>query len=115
MNIFDANIILQVKPYDIVNLVIYPNDGKENEDLEIFVTEPGEEYYVHMYLWRTNPFSFKLDSKVEAVDLTLKKIESHRDTDCNAGDDYDYIGKQFLKCFIPDDNFSLIILVHFQM
>ena len=66
-----------MKPYDIVNLYIYPNEGKENEDLEIFVTEPGEEYYVHMYLWRINPFSFKLDAKVEAVDLTMKKFESH--------------------------------------
>ena len=81
-----------MKPYDIVHLYIHPNEGKQNEDLEIFVTEPGEEYYVHMYLWRINPFSFNLDAKVEAVDLTLKKVESHRDTNCNADDDYDYIG-----------------------
>ena len=45
-----------------------------------------------MYLWRTNPFSFKWNANLEAVDLTLKKVETHKDTDCNDSKDYDYIG-----------------------
>ena len=65
----------------------------DNEDLEIYITEPGEEYFVHMYLWRINPFSFKLEADVEAIDLTVKKIVSHRNTDCIGTDDYDYIGR----------------------
>ena len=65
----------------------------DNEDLEIYITEPGEEYYVHMYLWRINPFSFKLAADVEAIDLTVKKKVVHRDTDCIGSDDYDYIGR----------------------
>ena len=48
---------------------------------------------VHMFLWRINPFSFKLDAAVEAIDLTVKKVVSYRDTDCNGSDDYDYIGR----------------------
>ena len=86
-------IFIQVKPYDLVGFSIYPNEGKDNEDLEIYITEPGEEYYVHMYLWRIQPFSFKLEADVEMIDLALRKIETHSALDCNASDDYDYIGK----------------------
>ena len=84
---------MQVKPYDLVGVEIHPNEGKDNEDLEIFITESGEEYYVHMFLWRIQPFSFKLKADVEMVDLTLRKVESHSGSDCNANDDYDYVGK----------------------
>ena len=45
-----------------------------------------------MYLWRITPFSFKLDANLEAIDLSLQKVESHRDSNCNSSDDYDYIG-----------------------
>ena len=81
-----------MQPYDIVGINVFPNEGQNNENLEVFVTEPGEEYYVHMYLWRINPFSFKWNANLEAIDLTLKKVMSHRDTDCNSDEDYDYIG-----------------------
>ena len=58
----------------------------------VYVTEPGEEYFMHMFLWRVNPFSFKLGADIEAVDLTLKKIQTIKDTKCEDNKNYDYIG-----------------------
>ena len=80
-----------MKPYDVVGLTIHPLDGQNNEDLNIYITEPGEEYFVHMYFWRIDPFSFKLDSKTELIDVLVKKTLSYREGNCNATDDYDYI------------------------
>ena len=75
---------------------IHPNDGKNNEDLVVFVTEPKEVYYMHMFLWRTIPFSFKLGAEIEAVDLTLQKVERTKDLNCDTNENYDYIG---INCF----------------
>lgn len=41
------------------------------------------------------PFHFKLDAEMEVVDLAVKKIVSYEDENCNARDDYDYIGENF--------------------
>ena len=78
-------------------MYIHPNEGKENEDLEVYIIESGEEYYVHIYIWRVMPFHFKLDADIEVVDLTVKKIVSYEDGNCNARDDYDYIGENFVN------------------
>ena len=74
-------------------MIIHPNEGKDNEDLEIYITEPGEEYYVNILVWRVMPFHFKLDSDIEIVDLAVKKVVSHQSENCNIKKDYDYIGK----------------------
>ena len=66
----------------------------------VYVTEPGEEYYMHMFLWRVNPFSFKLGADIEAVDLTLKKIQTIKDTKCDANENYNYIGIHLYKCVL---------------
>ena len=76
-----------------------------NEDLEVYITEPGEEYYVHIFVWRVVPFHFKLDPNIEVVDLTVKKIVSRQNEDCDANSNYDYVGKKFqnileLSCLI---------------
>ena len=83
-------------PYDYVGLYIHPNDNANNEDLVVYITEPGEEYYMHMFLWRVIPFSFKLDKDMEAVDLTLKKVvTTRRDIECDANENYNYIGMHY--------------------
>ena len=87
---------LQVGPYNGVPLYIEPTDGV-NEELMIYVTDPGEEYFMHQYLWRTIPFSFSLGAQIEAVDVTLKKVETHRDENCNADEAYSYIGIPYFQ------------------
>ena len=69
-----------------------PIDGKDNENLLIWVIEPGEEFYMNMYLWRTIPYSFTLEADVDEIDLTVKKIVTVRDVECNSEESYDYIG-----------------------
>ena len=59
----------------------------------MWVTEPGTEYYMHMYLWRNIPFLFKLDATTEAVDITARKISTKKDTNCNSDENYNYIGR----------------------
>ena len=46
-----------------------------------------------MYFWRIDPFSFKLESQTELIDVLVKKTLSYREANCNATDDYDYISK----------------------
>ena len=77
-------------PYDFVYVIIHPNNEKNNEDLLVYVTEPGEEYYMHMFLWRIIPFSFKLGAEIESVDLTLKKVKKTNDQNC--AKNFDYMG-----------------------
>ena len=72
-------------------MYINPNDGEKNEDLLVWITEPGEEYYLHMYYWREVPFSFKLDATTEAIDVTVRKSVKKKDERCNPTEDYDYI------------------------
>ena len=71
--------------------MINPNDEGENEDLLVWITEPGEEYFLHMSLWRDVPFTFKLDKSIESSDLTLKKIVKTKEDNCNSDETYDYI------------------------
>ena len=82
-----------MKPYYIAGFSIRPVDGQDNEDLNIYITEPGEEYFVHMYFWRIDPFSFKLDGQTQLIDVPVKKVVSYREGNCNANDDYDYTSK----------------------
>ena len=88
-----------MKPYDLVGMYIYPNDGESNENLDVYITEPGEEYYIHMFVWRVMPFHFKLEHQTESVDLALKKIVSNSEKDCDASDNYDYIGNFYPSVF----------------
>ena len=90
-----------MKPYEVVGLYVYPNEGENNENLQVFITEPGEEYFVHLFFWRINPFSFTLDAKEEMVDITLKKVVEYHYDDCNESDDYNYIGKQYVENLVP--------------
>ena len=83
---------IQALPYDYVVTSIHPNSGENNEDLLVYVTEPGEEYFMHMFLWRVIPFSFKLGADIEAIDLTVKKTQTTKDIKCDDNDNYDYIG-----------------------
>ena len=77
----------------MAGLVISQNEGQNNEDLLMWITEPGTEYYMHMYLWRNIPFSFKLNAMTEAVDITVRMISTFKDTNCNSEDNYNYIGR----------------------
>ena len=86
---------LQVGAYSGVSLYIYPNNGV-NEELMFYITDPGEEYFMHQYLWRTIPFSFTLGPQIESTDVTLKKVETHMDDNCNPDEAYNYIGILFL-------------------
>ena len=77
----------------MVTLIIDPNEEGENEDLLVWIAEPGEEYFLHMSLWRDVPFTFKLGKSIESSDLTLKKVVKTKNENCNSDEDYDYIGK----------------------
>jgi hypothetical protein len=81
----------------LTGLVISQNEGQNNEDLLMWITEPGTEYYMHMYLWRNIPFSFKLNAMTEAVDITVRKTSTKKDTNCNSEENYNYIGKMNIR------------------
>jgi hypothetical protein len=77
----------------LITFEVEPNDEGENEDLLFWITEPGEEYFMHMSLWRDVPFTFKLGKSIESSDLTLKKVVKTTEDDCNSDANYDYISK----------------------
>ena len=75
-------------------LEIKPNADDENDDLLVWITEPGEEYYLHMSLWRDVPFTFKLDANTESFDITVKKVVKRVNEACNSDENYNYIGSR---------------------
>ena len=78
--------------------MINPNEDNVNEDLQIWITEPGQEFYLHMSVWQEIPFTFKMDSKVESIDVAMKKVVWEKSKNCEPSDDYDYIGiTSFMK------------------
>ena len=79
-----------------MTLSLYANNGKENEDLLIWITHPGEEYFLHMSLWRDVPFTFKLEKQIAAGDITLKKVVKKEVENCNSRIEYDYTGQKYL-------------------
>ena len=80
-----------MRPYKLITLEVKPNDEGEKEDLLIWITEPGEEYFMHMSLWRDVPFTFKFGKSLQSSDLTLKKVVKTKGKDCNTEENYDYI------------------------
>ena len=60
-----------------------------------YMVEPGEEYLLHMSLWKNVPLKFRMDGKTESMDITVtKQIETRDSTmnDCNDDVEYSYIG-----------------------
>ena len=74
-------------------LTIYPNDGKGNEDLLVWFTEPGDEYYLHMYFWVDVPFELKVDPLTQLTDVALKRVIKKEEEGCNLNEDSNYIGR----------------------
>ena len=87
-----------------MKLSLYATDGEANEDLLIWITHPGEEYFLHMSLWRDVPFTFKLEKQISAGDITLKKVVKKEVENCNSRIEYDYTGQKYLVSIL---NFSL--------
>ena len=51
-----------------------------------------------MSVWQEVPFTFKMDSKVESIDIAIKKVVWEKSKNCEPSDDYDYIGtSSFMK------------------
>ena len=86
-----------------MKLSLYANDGEDNEDLLIWITHPGEEYFLHMSLWRDVPFTLKLEKQIAAADITLKKVVQKEVENCNSRIEYDYTGQKYLVSIL---NFS---------
>ena len=67
-----------------------------------YMVEPGEEYFLHMSLWKNVPFGYKMDSKTESLDVTLTKQVEKRATKldenehCIDDESYNFIGKYIL-------------------
>ena len=80
----------------MIKIYFYPNSHGVNDELFFYLVHPGEEFFLHMSLWKTVPFGFKLDGKTEFMDLTMakqvEKIDSSTN-DCVDDLDYDYVGK----------------------
>ena len=79
-----------------MKLSLYANDGEENDNLLIWITHPGEEYFLHMSLWRDVPFTLKLEKQIAAGDITLKKVVKKEVENCNSRIEYDYTGQKYL-------------------
>ena len=80
----------------MINIQFYPNSNGVNEDLIFYMVHPGEEFFLHMSLWKTVPFGFKLNAKTEFMDLTIEKQVEIIDSSTNECVDdmaYDYVGK----------------------
>ena len=78
-----------MRPYKNLILTVKPNDKGEKEDLLVWITDPGEEYLMHMSFWRDVPFIFKLGKSLELSDLTLRKVVKTMKEDCNTDENYD--------------------------
>ena len=86
--------------FEVLHLKLYPQYRGENEDLLVWLTFPGEEYFLHMSLWREAPFRLKLDKQTESADLAIQKVvRKELDDGCNSNIDYDYMGEYFLVFF----------------
>ena len=85
----DFLFVFQIHPYKKLILAVKPNVEGEEEDLLVWITEPGEEYFMHMSQWRDVPFTFKLDKSLKTSDLTLKKVEKIKTDGCNSDENYD--------------------------
>ena len=83
----------QVPPFHLLTLSLLPNDGEENENLLIWIAHPGEEYFLHMSLWRDVPFTLKLEKQIASADITLKKVVKKEIENCNCSMAYDYTGQ----------------------
>ena len=60
-----------------------------------YMVEPGEEYNLHMSLWKHVPLTFKMDSNTESMDITIKKAvekRHHGEMNCNSDIEYSYTG-----------------------
>ena len=91
--------MIQLKPYQLIKIYFYPTSEGVNEDLFFYMVHPGDEYFLHMSLWKTVPFGFKLDGKTEFMDLTMAKEVEKRDSstsDCVDDLEYDFIGKDLV-------------------
>lgn len=78
--------------FEVLHLKLYPNYRGENEDLLVWLTFPGEEYFLHMSLWREAPFRLKIDKQTESADLAIQKVVRKEFDGCNMNIDYDYMG-----------------------
>ena len=45
-----------------------------------------------MSVWQDIPFTFKMDSKVESIDIAMKKVVWTKNKDCGSPDSSKYIG-----------------------
>ena len=50
-----------------------------------------------MSVWQDIPFTFKMDSKVESIDIAMKKVVWTKNKDCGSPDNSKYIGKLSFK------------------
>ena len=50
-----------------------------------------------MSVWQDIPFTFKMESKVESIDIAMKKVVWTKDKDCGSPDNSKYIGKLISK------------------
>ena len=63
----------------------------EYEDLLVWLTFPGEEYFLHMSLWREAPFRLKLDKDTESADLAIRRVVKKEFDGCDMSLEYDYM------------------------
>ena len=82
-----------MKPYKYVQIYFYPTSEGLNEDLWFYMVEPGEEYFLHMSLWKNVPLAFTMDGKTESMDITLSKQMEKSSDSCVDDLKYDYVGK----------------------
>ena len=75
-----------------MQITLHPNDQQENEDLLVWLTFPGEEYFLHMSLWRETPFRFKLEKQTESADLAIRTVVQKEFDGCDMDSEYDYMG-----------------------
>ena len=71
---------------------MHPNYQGENEDLLVWLTFPGEEYFLHMSLWREAPFRLKFDKETESADLAIRRVVKKEFDGCDMSLEYDYMG-----------------------
>ena len=73
-------------------LKIHPNPQFDNEDLLIWIAEPGDEFYLHLWYWLDIPGGFKLDAVTEEIDIGMKKVIKKKVESCSNKDQYKYTG-----------------------
>ena len=60
------------------------------------MVEPGDEYYLHIAIWKTVPFTFTMEENTGAMDIAIQRVIVEESLEeCNSNANYSFIGRLY--------------------